>query len=201
MLTKTQSQSVYRLPTPVQTGRLHGTLRALAEWATLDEYDKVLDADCESGMLLSHLMSEQRVRACGICESIERARAVRDSFLDADVVYGRKDDIPWSDETFDAVLCGKSYGSLDNADGMLRESLRVLKPGGHLLINAPWLPKSLKKALGGVLPELADRLVERDAMMKNMEACGFENVSWRASGIGGGVAMAFKPKQTVLQED
>ena len=103
MLTKTQT--VRRMPWAVRgNGRISLSLRACAAWAVLEEHDKVLDLCCGDGLLLTYLNQRMRLNLCGLCETPEQARAVRETLTDVDVISGRMDDIPWRDMTFNAVL-------------------------------------------------------------------------------------------------
>jgi len=52
-------------------------------------------------------------------------------------VFGAADDIPQPDAAYDSVLCTSVLEHLEEPAGALRESFRVLKPGGHALYTAP----------------------------------------------------------------
>lgn len=47
-------------------------------------------------------------------------------------------DIPESDASFDVILCSEVFEHLPNALGALDEFTRLLKPGGKLIITAPF---------------------------------------------------------------
>lgn len=54
----------------------------------------------------------------------------------ADVV-GSAEDIPFAENTFDAVVCTQVFEHLQNPDKAAGEIRRVLKPGGYCLLTAP----------------------------------------------------------------
>jgi SAM-dependent methyltransferase len=55
-------------------------------------------------------------------------------------VIGRMEDAPFDDASFDAVLALDVLEHLDDDAAGLREALRLVKPGGLLLITVPALP-------------------------------------------------------------
>ena len=155
---------------------LHGAERAVAAWVTLEEHERVLDLACGDGALLSVLAGKYRLRVCGICESAEQAHAVRSRLDEADVLAARPMDIPWRDNAFDAVLSAKSASQYEDFDKVLEEIVRVLRPGGQLVLSAPL---SLDE---GSSPR---------TLMRRLQQAGFENVSWRMHRLNG-VCIAWK---------
>ena len=113
---------------------LRGAQKALAQWAIVDDYNNILDLSCQDTRLLRFLSQKYSLRACGIADDPEHARALRLELPDAEIFCARKEDIPWRDQAFDAVFyqMKKNAPAFDGA--FLREAARVLKPGGQLLI-------------------------------------------------------------------
>ncbi|MCV0383513.1 MAG: class I SAM-dependent methyltransferase [Erythrobacter sp.] len=65
---------------------------------------------------------------------LEQARASARAFgWDADMRYGRGEDIPFPDSRFDTVVCTYTLCSVEHPERVLRELRRILKPGGRLL--------------------------------------------------------------------
>lgn len=176
MLTKTQT--IRRLPWAVSGGsRMSLTMHACAAWATLEEHDKVLDLSCGNGQLLRHLNCRMRLTLCGLCETPEQARAVRESLMDADAVPGRMDDIPWRDLNFDAVLLSEPLPQ-DDARRVLAEALRVLRVGGQLVLAVPFF-------------RARDSGLSSREIMRLMQETGYHEVSRRAD-LGGSVIVGWK---------
>lgn len=166
MLTKTPT--LKQIPLAFQPARrLTARMRACAAWATLEEHDKILDMACGNGALLSYLGERCRLTLCGMCETPDQARAVRETLEDADVISARVDDIPWRDNTFHAVLMpGALHG--DEARRALAEVYRVLQPGGQFILTAP-------------LFHFAENEPGSREMMRLMQEAGFKAVSCRTS--------------------
>ena len=153
-----------------------GAKRAVAQWVTLDEHEKILDLNCTDAALLSYFRAKYHVHACGICENPQKAHHVNEILPEADVLSGRPADIPWRDNSFDSVVSALSARGYDDFDSVLAEIKRVLRPGGQFVLSAP--------------VSMNQNLSPR-SVMRRLQQAGFENVSWRMSGFSG-VCIAWK---------
>lgn len=189
MLERVQDRSLLGVLTLDHEERLHGAAKALAEWAIVDDYDNILDLDCGDGKLLSYLSKRYSLRACGIANDPEQARALRNSMPDAEVFFARKEDIPWRDEAFNAVFYQMKNEEQDN--GFLQEAVRVLKPGGQLLISLSSMPEILRP-IASAMGILDENHVCHTQLLRWMEDAGLRDVSWRLTGPVTGIAMGFK---------
>lgn len=74
---------------------------------------------------------------------LARQRAA-DLGIDAELVEGDAEALPFADNHFDTVVCALSLCSIPNSGRAVREMARVLKPGGRLLlldhIGSSWPP-------------------------------------------------------------
>ena len=172
MLTKTQT--VGRLPLVLgENVRMNAMMRACAAWATLEEHDKILDMACGSGALLAHLNERYRLTMCGMCDSPEQARQVRELLDDSDIMFGRMDDITWRNDTFDAVLLPAAMRG--EVRRILDEAYRVLRAGGQMVIAASLFSMHGEGEMG------------KREMMRVMQEVGFKEVSYRISGFSGAI--------------
>ena len=170
MLTKTQAERRFTFSLNTET-RLSLSMRACAAWAAIEEHDKVLDMACGQGALLAHLNNQYRITACGMCETPDQARIVREKLENADVVPGRMEDIPWRDGSFHVVmLSGALRGDVQR---ILDEALRVLHAGGQFVMSAP------------LIRSHGENDLSKREIMRLMQEVGFEEVSFRAAGLAG----------------
>ena len=163
--------------------RLSGVMRAVRNWAVLEEHDTVLDLFCRDGALLSALSKSMRLCVCGICDDPEMPHRIRTQLADSDIVYAEPDDIPWRDNAFDAVL-GSELVRKEKLRPMLAETMRVLRPGGQAVMATKMLPFGY------------DEYPNKGEIMREMQSVGFENISWRISGLWG-VAIGWKKNDPV----
>lgn len=178
VLTKTPSLSGLRYNAAPTRRSLTAGMRACAAWAAIEEHDKILDMACGGGALLRYLNGRYRLTLCGMCDSPEQARIVREEMTDADVVPASLSDIPWRNETFDIALLPSPprSGALRPA---LEEACRVLKTGGQLVM-AQSLLRMRGEGEGGL----------REAM-RLMQEIGFREVTLRLNGLTA-VALGWK---------
>lgn len=189
MLERVQDRSLFGVLTLDHEERLHGAAKALAEWAIVDDYDNILDLDCGDGKLLNYLSKRYSLRACGIANDPEQARDLRGRMPNAEVFFARKEDIPWRSEAFNAVFYQMKNDQQDG--GFLQEAVRVLKPGGQLLISLSSMPEILRP-LASAVGMLDEGHIGHSQLLKWMEEAGLRDVSWRLTGPVTGVAMGFK---------
>lgn len=112
--------------------------------------DSVLEVGCGTGTLTlaSKRMAGPSGKVCGIDiipGMIERSRQkASQANLDVDFGPGSIEEIPFPDNTFDAVMC--SFMIFHMSDEVRRkgiaEILRVLKPGGRFLVIDNALPEA-----------------------------------------------------------
>ena len=174
----TKTQTAERMGTLERSQRLSASMRACAVWAAIEEHDKVLDLACGDGALLNHLCQKCRLTVCGMCDSPEQARAASEWLGDADVIAGRMEDIPWRDDTFDAVLLGGALRG--DPRRALGEALRVLRPGGQFVIAVP------------LFRDFGEGDLNRRSAMRLMQEIGFREVSFRTAGLAGAIS-GWKP--------
>jgi ubiquinone/menaquinone biosynthesis C-methylase UbiE len=115
--------------------------RAIAELAPRDD-DRVLDVACGAGKLV-RAIAPQVERAVGVDLSpamIDRARerTAADPAAPADRIdfaVGPSDDLPFADGEFTAVITTTAFHHFPDPPGSVREMVRVLAPGGRIVIG------------------------------------------------------------------
>lgn len=159
---------------------LTGMQRAAVDWALVDDHQTLLDLSCAEGYLLQYYTQRYQLRACGVCYDALQAQKTRDSLPAAEIMYSPTVDIPWQANSFDRVLLTEALPAFGHPLDMLRETFRVLKPGGMLVAIVHCLPlqKTLLMPFSGAGKDIP---LKRRQMLEALEAQGFEDVSLRQS--------------------
>jgi arsenite methyltransferase len=154
--------------------------RKLVERAGLGKGAYILDLGCGMGAAVDCL-DDLGYRAVGIDCSDELVRRGRGKYPEADLRAGRGEDLPFAEETLDAVIAECSL-SLMNLPLVLRECARVLKKGGLLLISDVY---AREKAEAGGLKNVEVRyFLTRGEWEKCFGSSGFDPFWWEdCSGV------------------
>jgi ubiquinone/menaquinone biosynthesis C-methylase UbiE len=96
----------------------------------------ILDIGCGTGHLAGELM-QRGYAACGVDLSDAMVQYAREHYNPDRFRVGDIEQIPFPDNTFDAVMCLGVMEYLDRDESALREMWRVLRPGGHAVITTP----------------------------------------------------------------
>ncbi len=112
-------------------------LNCIKDWKGLE----VLDVGCAVGNQLYSVSSKiKRGHGVDIAQSLIDAAieySKEKDFKNLTFSRGEGESIDFSDNSFDVVICGEVLEHVFDKDAMLKELLRVLRPGGHLLISIP----------------------------------------------------------------
>lgn len=113
----------------------------MAAWLAPQPTDAVLDVGCASGRqlfaLADHLREGQGVDiAQSFIDEAERER-IKKGWTHLGFRQAMIEALPFEDNAFDRVLCGEVLEHVFDKDRALTELLRVLKPGGTLVISVP----------------------------------------------------------------
>ena len=118
--------------------------------------DKVLDAYVGNGLMLEYLQRNMECEVCGVSDDMQCVRTSRSRLRNADIVYASREDIPWKEDTFDSVYLKIVTSSPTEA--ALEEILRVLKPGGQLLIGFRTIPAPFRQVASLLRADADDEL-------------------------------------------
>jgi len=195
-------------------GLHHRWRQRAADRAEVAPGDAALDVCCGTGDLALELYSrvgpEGRVVGCDFSEPmLELARrkaeergAARIEFQWADALA-----LPYGDSEFEAVTVGFGVRNLADLDRGIAETVRVLRPGGHLVILEITQPRRpplssfyslwfdrLVPLLGSLagdrdaytyLPESVKRFPPPDGLAALMATAGLERIRWTV--LAGGI--------------
>lgn len=114
----------------------------LVNAASLRPGERVLDAACGTGVVTK--LAAERVVPGGTVAGLDPnpamlavARATTPPGVPIAWHEGRAENLPFPDESFDAVLCGMGLQFFSDKEAGLREFNRVLVAGGRLVANVP----------------------------------------------------------------
>lgn len=199
MITKAQSKRYTAERTIAQSPKLTAMEKGLLRWSMAERGDKVLDAQVGSGVMLEYLHRNMECEICGISDDMESVRRSRSRLLSADIAYATREDIPWKEDTFDCVYIKQETMPLTKQ--AMEEALRVLKPGGQLLVGLKTIPAPFRQ-LAGLWHTEADssemlkpRMRTRTMAMMNEQGC--TQITCEATGILNSVCIGWKPQKTV----
>ncbi len=106
--------------------------------------DKVLDLACGTGLNFSQILArigpKGRIVGLDITRPMlkrARRRADRSHWENATLVEGDATDLPLAADSCDAVLCSYAMAIIPDYRTAIAEAVRVLKPGGRLVLLEP----------------------------------------------------------------
>ncbi|MDH3598832.1 MAG: class I SAM-dependent methyltransferase [Candidatus Tectomicrobia bacterium] len=148
---------------PPLEARYEVVVREVRRWASLDT---VLDLGCGDGYLMAQA-SPYAKRIIGIdteVKGVHLAKHMLATHDNCEVYLGNGYDLPFPDNSFDAVLLADVIEHLVHPDACLGELRRVLKPGRGLWLTTPkWRPDRMwdERHIQEFKPQALQALLER----------------------------------------
>lgn len=148
----------------------------------IDPFDNVLDVGCGTGPvieLLAKKYPEKHFVGLDITPAmIEVAQSK--GLSNADFLVGDAENLPFGDESFDAVLCSNSFHHYPNPGAFLHEAHRVLRDGGKLILRdytsndvVVWLMNTFEMPLARLAGHGDVRILKMKEYRELVEAVGF----------------------------
>ncbi|MCJ1994334.1 methyltransferase domain-containing protein [Lactococcus piscium] len=100
----------------------------------------VLDVGAATGKLLKMLSKYHKFEGTGLDISSEMTRLARQTYPEFQFVTGSAMALPFSDASFDVVICSASFHHFPNPVLFLEVVQGILKPGGKLVIAEIRIP-------------------------------------------------------------
>ncbi|MBY8855634.1 methyltransferase domain-containing protein [Nocardia sp. CA2R105] len=171
------------------SGRTMGADRADAVRALrLDRPRTVLDIACGPGNFTRHLSEENAPggHAVGIDFSVPMLRQARADNTGPDVSYVRGDarQLPFPDESFDAVCCFGALYLIPDPLVAAREMVRVLAPGGRIAISTSYRhPNWFGRVSASICGLIGVRFFDNDVFPKLFAEAGLVDVEQQVHGL------------------
>ncbi len=108
---------------------------AALEKAGVDSRSRVLDVGSGGGFLTASL-SDAGYKVIGIDLSTASIREAK-AHVQANFAVAAGESLPFRDDTVDAVTCSEVLEHVEDADAVVSEISRVLRPGGLLVFSMP----------------------------------------------------------------
>ena len=115
-------------------------IERLLRWAGVTSAEHILDVGCGIGGSTRHLARTLGGAALGVTlstEQVERAQALTPGDVNARFRVADAMNLPFSDASFDLVWSCESAEHMPDKKGFVEETVRMLKPGGTLVV-ATW---------------------------------------------------------------
>ena len=159
---------------PFSNGR---ELRIISELAGAERGERCLDLGCSAGLYARALAERVDVVGIDISPSMlkEAARRSREVGSSVSLVRADAHHLPFVDAAFSRVVCGGTLNELGDPASALRETRRVLEPGGRLAIMGILRAKSTRgRRLQRFLSTGGIRFFEEDELGSMLDHAGFE---------------------------
>ncbi|MBS7528436.1 class I SAM-dependent methyltransferase [Fusibacter paucivorans] len=125
--------------------------------ASLSKCAAILDLGCGVGTTVNHMISQYGYRAVGIDASEKMIEKGRAKYANCQLDIGSAEALPYGDGQFDAVITECALSTFENFEGVLREIMRILRPGGSILLSDIYAKSEVPStALKNGLPSMSD---------------------------------------------
>ncbi len=195
MLSKTVATQVAPAIQQEKAINLTPMMKAITKWVQVDPGDRILDMSCGNGEVLQYFSKRMECQISAVTSSVEQFRQVRGNIGNVNVMYAQPEDIPWRDNSFDVVMCNTRMVKMIHPDKILKEVLRVLRPGGQFVLVAPCYPSIVRNVFKGKEKEknqLNRSYFTNHEMIVTLENLGFTNISFQKERGWIGVATGWK---------
>ena len=153
--------------------------------------DGVLDVACGTGnfsrSFAATVSGEGLVVGIDVSETMltKAVRDTREAGLEVAYVRGDAQELPFRSRRFDAVCCFAAFHLFADPMRALDRMTAVLTPGGRLALFTSVRGRSLPLRTAEALTAIRSgaRLFERDELVHELEARGFEEIRQRITGV------------------
>lgn len=155
----------------------------------------ILDVGCGSSKIIQSLPGAVGVDC--LARKLRYLRSIHPQLVHADIFQ-----LPFADATFETVICSQVIDRIPDADRAVAQLVRVLKPGGCLILGSPdygtWTWKAIypfyKRMIPDGNPGKGNPKLNREDLLALLERHGLKLI--RETYVGGGewIGLARRPK-------
>ncbi len=156
------------------------TQRAL-DICSLSDGSSVADIGCGTGGTLTHLERSGIHRLVGIDLSGDMLLEALPQMISGQLVKGRAQILPFRNSSFDALFCECVLSLLDDKAAAVRESARVLKDGGYLVLSDLFDAGASESQAEGSHsrgPEMTKAFPSKECLLDTLSQFGLALVLW-----------------------
>ena len=161
--------------------------------------ETILDIGCGTGILLNQLYKTMKnLKLYGLDISSGMVNVSKSKLgRNATICQGTADTLPYPDNFFNCVTCATSFHHYQNPERSICEMLRVLIPGGRLIILDPYIDGFLRKQICMVLDKISKEtdtnIFEKGQMAQMFENAGFIEIFQKSYLFYKLITMGIKP--------
>ena len=148
-----------------------------------EPFESVLDVGCGTGAVLALLHEKYPdKRYVGLDLTPEMIEVARTKVAPGmEFVVGDAENLPFGNDSFDAVLCSNSFHHYPDQVAFFAGALRVLRPGGRLILRdytasdaVVWLMNHVEMPLAHLCGHGDVRILKEREFVQMAQAAGFE---------------------------
>ena len=119
-----------------------GLVRRIKDWCGIEDGLRVLDLGCYDGYILRRLRARAKIKGVGIDISPKAVALAKhatqlEGLPGLEFIVSDGISLPFSDDSFDVVVCSEIFEHVPDLDGVVSEISRVLTKGGRLYATMP----------------------------------------------------------------
>ena len=128
--------------------------------AIVDSDDNVLECACGTGVITVKAASRcKKITAMDFAPNmIKEAKKKCRGFDNVTIEEGNIMDLKYEDESFDKVIAANVIHLVDDPDKAFSEMLRVLKPGGQIILPTFLTANNKKRVRGSVIVDIFNKM-------------------------------------------
>lgn len=163
------------------------------------KFDSLLDLGCGTGALTKIIATEFPERKLAGLDLSDKmiAQAKAKNIPNCEFIVGDGEKLPYTDNSFDALICVLSIHHHPNSDQTLAEMYRVLKPNGTLIICEMDPPAIMRFIYNAFLLKILNtgdvHIFNKKELSQDIEKAGFHQVESRSIHRYMSIFRALKP--------